>query len=98
HLVFLSVTERLFPPLSGGGLQDILLDLLQRGLAADLSNRTQVDVPRSSPATVVSACLSVCAAGRFQTVLIAGCCRMHARHVSALLAYLRDIPFHCRPA
>ena len=66
HLIFLHVAECLFPRVPSRGLQDILLDLLQRGLAAHLPNRTQMDVARSIPAIVVSARLSVCAAGRLQ--------------------------------
>src|SRR5205807_725886 len=95
-IIFLYVAECLLPVVSGGGLQDILLDLLQRRLAARLPKRTQVDVPRSSPATVVPERLSVCASGCFPTVIRTGGSRMHVGNVPPVSAYLRDFPPDCR--
>src|SRR5205823_8140650 len=95
-IIFLYVAECLLPLVSGSGLQDILLDLLQRRLAARLPNRTQVDVPRSNSAIVISGCLSVCASGCFQTVIRTRCSRMHVGDVPPVSAYLRDFPPDCR--
>src|SRR5204863_7731491 len=96
--IFLHVAECLFSRLSSRRLQDILLDLLQRRLVAHLPNRTQVDVPWSNPAIVISARLSVCAAGRFQAFICTRCCWMHAGDVPALSAHLRNVPPDCRSA
>src|SRR4029077_3995778 len=95
HLVFLSPAEHLFPVVPSSGLQDYLLELLQRGLAASLPDRAQMDVPRSNPAIVISAHLPVCAAGRFQTLIRAGCSRVHAWHVSVVPACLRHLSPDC---
>ncbi len=95
RLIFLSPTECLFSVVSGGGLQDLLLNLLQRRVVACLPDGTQVDVPRSISATFISNNIPVFSAGCLQVNVCPRCGRMHRWHVSIIPAHLRDLSFDC---
>src|SRR4029450_6385686 len=91
HLILLSTAKPLLPLVSGRGLQDVLFDLLQRRLAARLSDRTQVDVPRRNSVVVISGGVPVCAFGCFQAVICIGCCWIHAGDVPVISACFWDL-------